>query len=65
VDDRCKQPPTQLNQLKAHKLSDATVSLLQRLTGVENVGINAEWLKLQPWMSDAEGEDFFQFNFQK
>jgi hypothetical protein len=40
------------------KLSDATLSLLQRLTGVENEGINAEWLKLQPWMSDAEGEDW-------
>ena len=49
----CKQAPTRLQQLKAHKLSDVAVSLLQRLTGSENVGINAEWLKLQPWTSDA------------
>ena len=32
------------------------LQLLQRLTGLENVGIDAEWLKLQPWRSDAEGE---------
>ncbi len=43
-----KQAPTRLQQL-----SDVAVSLLQRLTGWENVGINAEWLKLQPWTSDA------------
>jgi GTPase SAR1 family protein len=58
VDDRSKQAPTRLEQLKAHKLSDVAVSLLQRLTGPENVGINAEWLKLQPWTSDAEGENW-------
>jgi hypothetical protein len=58
VDDRSKQAPTRLQQLKAHKLSDAAISLLQRLTGPENVGINAEWLKLQPWTSDAEGENW-------
>jgi GTPase SAR1 family protein len=58
ADDRCKEVATQLNQLKAHKLSDVAVSLLQRLTGSENVGINAEWLKLQPWLSDAEGENW-------
>jgi len=58
ADDRLKVAPTQLQQLKAHKLSDAAVKLLQRLIGTENVGINAEWLKLQPWMSDAEGENW-------
>ena len=58
VDDRCKDAPTQLKQLKGHKLSDVAVSLLERLTGTENVGINAEWLKLQPWRSDAEGENW-------
>jgi GTPase SAR1 family protein len=58
VDDRSKEALTRLEQLKAHKLSDVAVSLLQRLTGSENVGINAEWLKLQPWMSDAEGENW-------
>jgi hypothetical protein len=59
ADDRnSKQTPTRLQELKAHKLSDAAVSLLQRLTGPENVGINAEWLKLQPWTSDAEGENW-------
>jgi hypothetical protein len=58
VDDRSKQAPTRLQQLKAHKLSDVAISLLQRLTGPENVGINAEWLKLQPWASDAEGENW-------
>jgi hypothetical protein len=58
ADDRCKEAPTQLKQLKAHKLSDVAVSLLQRLTGSENIGINAEWLKLQPWLSDAEGGDW-------
>jgi hypothetical protein len=58
VDDRSKQAPTQLQQLKAHRLSDAAIQLLQRLIGTENVGINAEWLKLQPWTSDAEGENW-------
>jgi hypothetical protein len=58
VDERSKQAPTRLQQLKAHKLSDVAISLLQRLTGPENVGINAEWLKLQPWTSDAEGENW-------
>jgi hypothetical protein len=48
-----KQAPTRLQQLKAHKLSDVAIQLLQRLTGPENVGINAEWLKLQPWTSDT------------
>jgi GTPase SAR1 family protein len=58
VDDRCKDAVTQLKQLKGHKLSDIAVSLLKRLTGPENVGINAEWLKLQPWRSDVEGENW-------
>jgi hypothetical protein len=59
VDDRnSKQVPNQLVRLKAHRLSDAAVDILQRLTGPENVGINAEWLKLQPWMSDGEGENW-------
>jgi GTPase SAR1 family protein len=58
VDDRSKQAPTRLEQLKAHRLSDAAIQLLQRLIGTENVGINAEWLKLQPWTSDAEGENW-------
>jgi hypothetical protein len=58
VDDRLKVAPTQVRQLKAHKLSDAAIQLLQRLIGTENVGINAEWLKLQPWTSDAEGENW-------
>ena len=58
VDDRCKETPSLLTQVKGHKLSSTAISLLQRLTGVENVGINAEWLKLQPWLSDAEGEDW-------
>ncbi len=58
ADDRLKVAPTQLQQLNAHKLSDAAIELLQRLIGTENVGINAEWLKLQPWMSDAEGENW-------
>ncbi len=58
ADDRSKEAATQLQQLKAHKLSDVAVSLLQRLTGSQNVGINAEWLKLQPWLSDSEGENW-------
>jgi hypothetical protein len=58
ADDRCKEAPTHVEQLKAHRLSDAAVDILQRLTGPENVGINAEWLKLQPWMSDGEGENW-------
>ena len=57
-DDRCKQAPTQLQQLKAHKLSDAAVQLLRRLVGPENVNLNPDWLALQPWMSDAEGENW-------
>jgi hypothetical protein len=58
VDDRSKQAPTRLQELKAHKLSDVAIQLLQRLIDTENVGINAEWLKLQPWTSDAEGENW-------
>ena len=58
VDDRLKVAATQVRQLKAHKLSDAAIQLLQRLIDTENVGINAEWLKLQPWTSDAEGENW-------
>ncbi len=58
VDDRCNDAPTQLQQLKGHKLSDIAVSLLQRLTGSQTVGINPKWLKLQPWRSDAEGENW-------
>jgi hypothetical protein len=59
ADDRnSKQVPNQLVHLKAHRLSDVAVDILQRLTGPENVGINAEWLKLQPWMSDGEGENW-------
>ena len=55
VDDRSKDASPQLKQLKGHKLGDIAVSLLKHLTGQENVGIKAEWLKLQPWKSDAEG----------
>jgi hypothetical protein len=58
ADDRCKEAPTLVAQLKAHKLSDIAIQLLQRLTGSANVGINAEWLKLQPWMSDGEGKNW-------
>jgi GTPase SAR1 family protein len=58
VDDLCKEAPTQLQQLKGHTLSNVALSLLERLTGAENVAINAEWLKLQPWLSDAEGENW-------
>ena len=48
ADDRCKQAPTQLEQLKAHKLRDMAIQLLQRLTGLENVVVNEKLLKLQP-----------------
>jgi GTPase SAR1 family protein len=58
ADDRSKQAPTQLSELKGHKLSGAAVELLQRLTGSENVGMKSEWLKLQPWLSDAGGESW-------
>jgi GTPase SAR1 family protein len=58
VDDRCNDAPTMLKQLKGHKLSSTAISLLQRLTGTENVGTIADWLKLQPWRSDAEGENW-------
>ena len=58
VDERCKDASTHLKQLKGHKLGDIAVSLLNRFTGPENVCINAEWLKLQPWRSDAEGAVF-------
>jgi GTPase SAR1 family protein len=58
ADDRSKEEPTQLKQLKAHKLSDVAVELLQRLTGSENVGMIADWLKLQPWLSDTAGENW-------
>ncbi len=52
-DDREKKVPALLAQVKAHKLSDAAIQLLKRLTGSANVGTNAQWLKLQPWMSDG------------
>jgi GTPase SAR1 family protein len=58
ADDRSQKKPTQLKELKGHKLSDTAIEILQRLTGSENVGSNSEWLKLQPWLSDAEGDSW-------
>ena len=53
-----KSPPLLLEQLKGHRLSDVAISLLKRLVGSKNQGTNAEWLKLQPWLSDIEGENW-------
>jgi GTPase SAR1 family protein len=53
-----KSPPLELKQLKAHRLSDAAVALMRRLTGMHNRGTNPEWVKLQPWLSDVEGENW-------
>jgi hypothetical protein len=36
-------------------LSEVAISFLKRMTGIQNVGTNAEWLKLQPWLGDTEG----------
>ena len=36
-------------------MSEVAISFLKRMTGIQNVGTNAEWLKLQPWLSDTEG----------
>jgi hypothetical protein len=47
-----------VDQLKGHRLSEAAISLLRRLTGPENLGTNAEWLKLQPRLSDVRGENW-------
>jgi GTPase SAR1 family protein len=58
VDDRCTEAPSLVRQLRGHKLSDVAVELLQRLIGPENVNIVPDWLKLQPWRSDAEGENW-------
>jgi GTPase SAR1 family protein len=59
TDDRSQTfLPTQLCHLKGHKLSEVALSLLKRITGSENVSLNVEWLKLQPWLSDVEGEDW-------
>jgi GTPase SAR1 family protein len=59
ADDRSQTlPPTQLQHLKGHKLSETAILLLKRITGWDNVSLNAEWLKLQPWLSDFEGENW-------
>jgi hypothetical protein len=34
------------------------IQLLRRLVGPENVNLNLDWLALQPWMSNAEGENW-------
>jgi hypothetical protein len=34
------------------------IQLLQRLIGPENVNLNADWMTLQPWTSDVEGENW-------
>jgi len=57
-DTNLKSPPLRVEQLKGHRLSEVAISLLRRLTGPENLGTNAEWLKLQPWLSDVEGENW-------
>jgi GTPase SAR1 family protein len=57
-DTDLKSPPLRVGQLKGHSLSEVAISLLRRLTGPQNLGTNAEWLKLQPWLSDVEGENW-------
>jgi hypothetical protein len=57
-DTDLKSPPLRVDQLKGHRLSEVAISLLRRLTGPENLGTNAEWLKLQPWLSDVRGENW-------
>jgi GTPase SAR1 family protein len=57
-DQNPKSPPRDLHQLKGHKLSKVAVDILRCLTGPQNVGTNAEWLKLQPWLSDFQGLDW-------
>jgi hypothetical protein len=57
-DTNLKSPPLRAEQLKGHRLSDVAISLLRRLTGMQNLGTNAEWLQLQPWLSDVEGENW-------
>ena len=58
VDDRSNQAFTRLQQLRAHRLSDVAIQLLHRLIGPENVNLNADWMALQPWLSDAEGDNW-------
>jgi len=47
-----------LDQWRGHKLSKEAVHLLERLTGQDAVGINSDWLKLQPWLSDNLAHDW-------
>jgi hypothetical protein len=57
-DDRIKERPTQLHELKGHRLSGEAIALLKRLTDQYAASIRPDWLKLQPWLSDERGADW-------
>jgi hypothetical protein len=58
VNDRLKTDKNRLDQWIGHKLSQEAILLLKRLTGQDAVGIQADWLKLQPWLSDDLARDW-------
>ncbi len=57
-DDRIKERPTQLHELKGHRLSGEAIALLKRLTHQYGASIRPDWLKLQPWLSNEQGADW-------
>jgi GTPase SAR1 family protein len=57
-DDRIKDRPSQMDELKGHRLSKEAILLLNRLTDQYAASIRPDWLKLQPWLSDELGADW-------
>jgi hypothetical protein len=58
VNDQVKPDVNRLDDWIGHKLSQEAILLLKRLTGQDAVGIQADWLKLQPWLSDDLAQDW-------
>jgi GTPase SAR1 family protein len=64
VNDKMKSDNNHLDQWRGHKLSHEAISLLQKLTGKNAVGIQADWLKLQPWLSDQYAQDWEEVSLE-
>jgi GTPase SAR1 family protein len=58
VNDQVKPDVNRLDDWIGHKLSQEAILLLKRLTGQDAVGIQADWLKLQPWLSDDSAREW-------
>jgi DNA-binding protein H-NS len=58
VDDRVNVPPSRLDELKGHRLSDDAILLLKQLISQCRESFQSDWVKLQPWLSDELGADW-------